>query len=58
MFKRLENIKDKNEELINRFSTTNKASKNRTNSPSKKIIYDGNHSFTELKNIGKIKKLS
>ena len=27
LFKRLENIKDKNEELINRFSTTNKNNK-------------------------------
>ena len=31
LFKRLENIKDKNEELINRFSTTNKAPKNKIN---------------------------
>ena len=58
LFKRLENIKDKNKELINRFSTTNKASKNRTNNQSKKLIYDGNHSFTELKNNDNIKKLS
>ena len=58
LFKRLENIKDKNEELINRFSTTNKVSKNRTNNQGKKLIYDGNHSFTELKNIDRIKKLS
>ena len=29
LFKRLENIKDKNEELMNRFSTTNKAPKNK-----------------------------
>ena len=55
LFKGLENIKDKNEELINSFSTTNKAFKNRTNNQSKKLIYDGNHSFTELKNIDKIK---
>ena len=39
LFKRLENIKDKNEELINRFSTTNKASKNKTNNQTKKLIY-------------------
>ena len=58
LFKRLENIKDKNEELINRFSTTNKASKNKTNNQSKKLIYNANHSFTELKNIDNIKKLS
>ena len=58
LFKRLENIKDKNEELINRFSTTNKASKNKTNNQSKKLIYNANHSFVELKNIDNIKKLS
>ena len=40
LFKRLENIKDKNEELINRFSTTNKASKNKTNNQSNKLIYN------------------
>ena len=58
LLKRLENIKDKNEELINTLSTTNKASKNKTNNPSKKLIYNGNHSFAELKNIDNIKKLS
>ena len=58
LFKRLENIKDKSEELINRFSTTNKASKNKTNNQSKKLIYNANHSFVELKNIDNIKKLS
>ena len=58
LFKRLENIKDKNEELINTLSTTNKASKNKTNNQSKKLIYNGNHSFAELKNIDNIKKLS
>ena len=40
LFKRLENIKDKNEELINRFSATNKASKNKTNNQSNKLIYN------------------
>ena len=58
LFERLENIKDKNEELINRFRTTNKASKNKTNNQSKKLIYNVNHSFTELKNIDNIKKSS
>ena len=52
LFKSVENIKPKNEKLINRFSTTNKASKSRTNNQGKKLIYDGNHSFTELKNYG------
>ena len=40
LFKRLGNIKDKNEELINRSSTTNKAPKNKINNQSKKLIYD------------------
>ena len=58
LFKRLENIKDKNKELINRISTTNKTSKNKTNNQSKILIYNANHSFTEFKNIDNIKKLS
>ena len=58
LFKRLDNIKDKNEELINRFSTNNKASKDKTNTHSKKLIYDVNHSFAKLRNIDDIKKLS
>ena len=56
LFKRLENIKGKNEELINRFSTT-KASKNKTNNQGKKLVYNANHSFAVLKNIGNIKRL-
>ena len=58
ILKGLKNIKDKNEELINRFSTTNKAPKNKINNQSKKLIYDVNHSFAKLKNIDDIKKLS
>ena len=58
LFKRLDNIKDKNEELIDRFSTTNKAPKNKANIQSKKLIYDVNHSFAKLKNIYYLKKLS
>ena len=64
LFKRLENIKDKNEEPINRFSTTNKVSKNKINNQSKKLIYDANHSFANLRifenlrNIDNIKKSS
>ena len=53
----LKNIKDKNEELINIFSTTNKASKNKANIQSKILIYDVNHNFAKLKNIDDIKKL-
>ena len=54
LFKRLENIKDKNKELMNTLSTTNKAFKNKTKNQSKKLKYDVNHSFTELKNIDNI----
>ena len=49
---RLENIKDKNEELINIFSATNKASK------SDVLTYNTKYSFVKLKNIDDIKKLS
>ena len=45
LLKRLENNKDKNEELLNVFNTTNKASKNKINS--KNLIYDSNHSFVK-----------
>ena len=58
ILKRLENIKDKNEEILNTFSTTNKAFKNKTNNQSKKLIYNANHSFAKVKNIDDIKKLS
>ena len=58
LFKRLESIKDKNEELINKLNTTNKAPKNKINNQSKKLIYDVNHSFAKLININNIKKLS
>ena len=58
VLKGLKNIKDKNEELINTLSTTNKAPKNKINNQSKKLIYDVNHSFAKLRNIGDIKKLS
>ena len=56
LFKRLENIKDKNEELISRFSTTNKACKNKTKK-SNRLMYNANLNFTELENTGNIKKL-
>ena len=58
ILKWLKNIKNKNEELINRFSTTNKAPKIKINNQSKKLIYDVNHSFAKLRNIDDIKKLS
>ena len=51
LFKRLENIKDKNEELINTLSATNKASK------SDVLTYNTKYSFVKLKKIDDIKKL-
>ena len=57
LLKRLENIKDENEELLNSFSTTNKTNKT-PNIQSKKLVYDGKHSFAMLKNINDIKDLS
>ena len=57
LFKRLENIKDKNQELINRFSATNKASKNKKNTKSKILTYNTKYSFVKLQNIDDIKKL-
>ena len=58
VLKRLENIKDKNDELLNTFNTTNKALKNKINIQSKNVIYDNKHSFVKYKNIGDIKELS
>ena len=58
LLKRLENIKDKNEEILNTFNTTNKTPKNKTNNQSKKLIYNAGHSFAKLRNIDDIKKLS
>ena len=58
LLKRLDNTKDKNEELINTINTTNKATKNKTNIQNKKLMYNVNHSFAKLRNIDDIKKLS
>ena len=58
ILKRLENIKDKNDELLNTFNTTNKTPKNKTNNQRKTLIYNAEHSFAKLKNIDDIKKLS
>ena len=57
ILKRLENIKDKNDELLNLINTTNKASKNKMINQSKKLVYNTEHSFSKLKNISDIKKL-
>ena len=58
ILKRLENIKDKNNELLKTFSTTNKSSRNKTSNQSKKLIYNAGHSFAKLRNIDDIKNLS
>ena len=58
ILKRLENIKDKNDKLLNTFNTTNKFFQNKTNNQSKKLVYNAEHSFAKLRNIGDIKKLS
>ena len=58
LFKRLENVKDKNEELINRFSTINKASKNKKFTKNDVLTYNTKYSFLKLRNNDDIKKLS
>ena len=58
LLKRLENIKDKNEAILNTFNTTNKTPKNKTNNQSKKLIYNAGHSFAKLRDIDDIKKLT
>ena len=57
LFKRLENIKDKNEELLNAFNTTNKVSKAPKNESN--YNYDSNYTFYEFhKNFKKFKRMS
>ena len=58
LYKRLENIKDKNEELINTINTTNKATKNKINIQSKNLIYNSKYSFLKYKDIDEFKELS
>ena len=58
ILKRLGNIKDKNDELLNTFNKNNKSSKNKINNQSKKLIYNTEHSFAKLWNTDNIKKLS
>ena len=58
LFKKLENIKDKNEELINIFSATNKAFKNKKNTKEEILTHNSKYSFVKLKNIDDVKKLS
>ena len=61
ILKRLENIKDKNEELLNAFSTDNKVSKapkNKVNNQNKNLVYNSQHSFVRLKDADEFKELS
>ena len=58
LLKRLEKIKDKNEELLNKFNTINKASNKKTNIQNKNLTCDGKHSFVKYKDIEDIKELS
>ena len=57
IFKRLKNIKDKNDDLINTLSATNKAFKNKKNTKGEALTYNTKYSFGKLKNIDDIKKL-
>ena len=58
LFKRLENLKDKNEQLINTINTSNRASKNKRFTKSDLLTYNTKYSFSKLRNINNIKKLS
>ena len=59
ILKRLENIKDKNDELLNTFNTTNKINKTpKINNQSKILIYSTQYSFAKFRNIDDIKELS
>ena len=56
LFKRLENIKDKNEEIINTINTINRAPENKKFT-SDVLTYNTRYNFAKLKNIDDIKKL-
>ena len=58
LLKMLENIKDKNEELKNTINTTNRATKNKINIQSKKLIYNSKHSFVKYRDFDEFKELS
>ena len=56
LFKRLESIKDKNDELLNRFNTTNKINQTpKINNQNKILIYSTQLSFAKFRNIDDIK---
>ena len=60
---KLENIKGKNEELLNTFSATNKVSKtpenkvDNQNKQNKILIYNSQHRFVKFEDIGQFKEL-
>ena len=59
ILKRLENITDKNEELLNSFSSTKKSNKAlKINNQSKNLIYNTQRSFAKFKIIDDINELS
>ena len=61
LLKRLKNIKDKNEELLNAFIKANKASKAakiKVNNKNKNFVYNSQHSFVKFKNINEFKGFS
>ena len=54
LLKRLENIKEKNEELLDAFSKANKASKAakiKLNNQNKNFVYNSHNSFAKFKDI-------
>ena len=56
LFKRLESIKDKKDELLNTFNTINKVNKTpKINNQSKILVYSTQLSFAKFRNIDDIK---
>ena len=58
LFKRLENIKDKNEEILNAFSKVPKNIVYNKNKQNKNLVYNSQHIFVRLKDVDEFKELS
>ena len=58
IFKRQENIKGKNEELIKAFSKAPKDKVSNKDKQNKNLVYNSQHSFAKFKDIDEIKELS
>ena len=58
LLKRLENIKEKNEELLNTFSKAPKTKVNNQNKHNQNLVYNSHHNFVKFKDIGGIRELS